>query len=113
VVTTQDCVRRLALALPQVTEQDHHGISSFRVGNTVFATVPDDDHVRFMVEQGQILEAVADNPGVCQPFYWGRRLACVVVHTPSAEPELIADLLRAAWTRKASKHPSQPLPGNR
>ena len=109
-MTTQERVRRLALALPQVTEQDHHGISSFRVGNAIFATMPDDDHVRFMVEQGQILAAVAENPGVCQPFYWGRRLACVVVHTPSAEPELIADLLSAAWTRKAPKRLSQPQP---
>jgi len=32
------------------------------------------------------------------------------VHTPSAEPELIADLLSAAWTRKAPKRLSQPQP---
>lgn len=30
----------LALALPEVTEADHHGIISFRIAGRIFATVP-------------------------------------------------------------------------
>ena len=39
---------RMALSLPEATEEDHHGIPSFRVGNKIFATVPDDEHLRIM-----------------------------------------------------------------
>ena len=34
-----DDLRRLALALPEATEQDHHGKPSFRVGGKIFATL--------------------------------------------------------------------------
>jgi hypothetical protein len=33
--------RRLALSFAEVTEEDHHGIPSFRVRGKIFATVPD------------------------------------------------------------------------
>jgi hypothetical protein len=29
-------------------------------------------------DDAAILASVAENPGVCAPFYWGRRLACVL-----------------------------------
>jgi hypothetical protein len=60
-------VRRLALALPEATEQDHHGMVSFRVDKKIFATVPDAEHVRIMVSEPEILAAVAENPLVCEP----------------------------------------------
>ena len=31
----RDTVRRLALAMPEATEADHHGIPSFRVGKSI------------------------------------------------------------------------------
>jgi hypothetical protein len=96
-------VRRLALALPEATEQDHHGMASFRVGNKIFATVPDADHIRIMVDETEILAAVAENPLVCEPMYWGKRLACVAVDTRKANPALLSELLMEAWRRKAPK----------
>ena len=42
--------RRLALSFAEVTEEDHHGIPSFRVLGKIFATVPDDAHVRVMLD---------------------------------------------------------------
>ncbi len=100
-MTTHESVRRFALALPEATEQDHHGMVSFRVGTRIFATVPDDDHVRIMVDESEILAAVAENPRVCEPFYWGKRLSCVVVDTRTAPPQLVRELLTEAWRRKA------------
>ena len=43
---TPDEARRLALALPESAEQDHHGFPSFRIRGRIFATLPDDTHVR-------------------------------------------------------------------
>ena len=34
--------RKIALTLPEATEEPYHGFSSFRVRNKVFATIPDD-----------------------------------------------------------------------
>ena len=76
---------------------------SFRVGTKIFATVPDGEHVRIMVDESEILAAVAEDPLACEPFYWGGRLACVVVNTRKAPPQLVSELLTEAWRRKAPK----------
>jgi hypothetical protein len=102
-MTSLGALRRLALSLPEVTEEDHHGMLSFRVTGKLFATVPDDEHVRIMLAEPEILAAVAENPEVCAPFYWGKRLACVVVSTRAAPRELVVELLTDAWRRKAPK----------
>jgi hypothetical protein len=114
-MTTQESLRGFALALPEATEQDHHGMVSFRVGNKIFATVPDHEHIRIMVDESEILAAAAENPLACEPFYWGKRLACVVVDIRKARPGLVTELLTEAWLRKASKrlaegfgHPQDP-----
>jgi len=76
---------------------------SFRVGGKIFATVPDGEHIRIMLDESEILAAVAENPLVCEPFYWGKRLSCVVVNTRKARPELLSELLTEAWLGKAPK----------
>jgi hypothetical protein len=100
-VTTVNQARKLALALPEATEQDHHGMASFRVRGKIFATVPDDTHLRVMVDEMEIRAAVAENPEACEEFYWGKRLACVVVDLGRATPQLAGELLVEAWARKA------------
>ncbi len=100
-MTTLAQARRLALALPEATEEDHHDITSFRVRGKIFATVPDDTHLRVMVDEMEIRAAVAENPKACQEFYWGKRLACVVVDLKLARLPLVRDLLTDAWIRKA------------
>lgn len=96
-------VRQAALALPEATEQDHHGMDSFRVRGKIFATVPDDDHVRVMVDESAILAAIEEHPAACEAFYWGKRLSCVVVALPVAPRGLVRELLTEAWLRKAPK----------
>jgi hypothetical protein len=95
--------RALALALPETGVQDHHGMDSFRVRGKIFATVPDEDHIRIMVAEEEILAAVAEDPAACAPFYWGARLACVVVTLGAADAALVEELLTEAWRRKAPK----------
>ncbi len=93
--------RNLALSLPEVTEQDHHGMNSFRVRNKIFATVPDDEHIRIMVDEHETLAAVAEDPTSYDAFYWGARLACLVVDLRAAERDRVRELLTEAWLRKA------------
>jgi hypothetical protein len=100
-VTTLGQVREMALALPETTEEAHHDMSSFRVRGRIFATVPDDTHLRVMVDEMEIRAAVAANPDVCQELYWGKRLAAVVVDLKRAKPFVVKDLLTDAWIRKA------------
>jgi hypothetical protein len=98
---TVDEARGLALSLPQVTEQDHHGMASFRIRGRIFATVPDDQHLRVMVDEDEIHAAVSEDPAVFHDFYWGTRLACLVVDLAGASPQQVQELLSEAWLRKA------------
>ena len=102
-MTTLQRARALALALPGATEADHHGITSFRVGGRIFATVPDVGHIRIMVDESEIRAAAAENPDICEPFYWGKRLASVVVSLKPASAALVHELLTEAWIRKAPR----------
>lgn len=72
-------VRRVAFALPEVTEEPHHEMASFRVRGKIIATVPDPEHLRLMLDEHEIRAASSENPQSFHEFYWGNRLACLVV----------------------------------
>ena len=96
-------VRKVALALPEAVEQDHHGRPSFRVAGKIFATLWDQTHMNVMLDEPGILTAVQGNPYSCAEFWWGKRLAAVRVNLDHAEAALVADLLADAWEGKAPK----------
>lgn len=100
---TLEEARELALSLAETTGQDHHGIASWRVRGKIFATVPDGDHVRVMVDIGDIRAVVAQYPDSCAEVWWGSRLACVAVDLRSAPSHLVKELLIDAWRRKAPR----------
>jgi hypothetical protein len=102
-----------ALTLPEAVEQDHHGMASFRVRGRIFATVPDEDHLRIMVDEGEIRAAVADDPEAFAAFWWGSRLACVVVDLRRAPDDHVRELLTEAWRRKAPKRLARAFEGER
>jgi hypothetical protein len=88
------------LALPGVTEADHHGRRSFRVGGgTVLATVPADGVLHVMVGE-DLARAVAAQPGV-ELLWWGQRLSGVRVELAEVEAALVEELLLDAWERRA------------
>ena len=93
--------RRLALALPEATEQDHHGRPSFRVRGRIFATLWDEHHMNVMVDEGGIMTAAQSRPDVCSEVFWGKRLAAVRVDLRRADAGLVRELLTDAWERKA------------
>lgn len=100
---TSSELRAIALSLPEVAEQDHHGMNSFRVRGRIFATVPDAEHLRIMASEEEIRAAVAAAPATYAPLYFGGRLACVVAELSSAEVGRLRELLLDAWLRKAPR----------
>lgn len=60
---TADDARRLALALGEVVERDHHGRPSFRVAGRIFATLWD----------GQTMNVMLDEPGIHSADAWELR----------------------------------------
>jgi hypothetical protein len=105
-----DDARRLALALPEATEQDHHGRPSFRVNNKIFATLWDARQMNVMLDEPGILTAVQDHPW-CAERWWGKRLAAVAVDLERADVSALADLLADAWGGKAPKRLSADRDG--
>lgn len=98
-----DEARRIALSLPEVVEQDHHGRPSFRIARRIFATLWDEDHMNVMVDEPGILTAVQENPETCQEVWWGKRLAAVRVTLSATDPALLTDLLTDAYEGKARR----------
>jgi hypothetical protein len=100
-----DTVRGLALALPETTEEDHHGRPSFRVRGKIFATlhVP---HERAMLKlpRAEQLAVSEAHPGVFAPVpgYWGER-GSTLVELPGADEAELAELVEEAWRHAAPK----------
>ena len=95
--------RRLALALPEAVEQDHHGRPSFRVAGKIFATLWDESHMNVMLDEGGILTATQSDPRAYEEVWWGKKLAAVRVSLPRAEKDALAQLLAEAWELRAPK----------
>ncbi|MGY1606100.1 hypothetical protein [Geodermatophilus sp. SYSU D00700] len=95
---TEDDVRALALALPEVTEAEHHGRPSFRLGTAVLATLWAPGILDVVVGES---EARAAEGGAVSLLWWGERLSGVQVDLTRADEALVADLLDDAWTRRA------------
>ncbi len=109
-VTSPEQARRLALALPEAAESDHHGRPSFRVAGKIFATLWDEDHMNVMLDEPGILTAVTHLPEACAEVRWGKRLAAVRVTLEAVEPDQLAELLTDAWERRAPRR-LVPSPG--
>jgi hypothetical protein len=96
-------VRRLALSLPEATEQPHFHLNSFRVKGKIFATVaPDGSYMNVFVadEQREIMVRVA--PKAYETLMWGKT-GYLHVHLARAKARDVKMLLRAAWELKAPK----------
>jgi hypothetical protein len=100
---TAEDARRLALALPEAFEQDHHGRPSFRVAGKIFATLWDERTMNVMLDKPGIHTAVTEHPEWCSERYWGKRLAAVAVDLPGAPEHELRELLSDAWERKAGR----------
>jgi hypothetical protein len=96
-------VRRLALSLPEATEEPHFHLSSFRVKGKIFATVaPDGSYLNVFCDDEQREVMVTVDPKTYESLKWGK-IAYLHVHLVAAKARDVKTLLRAAWERKAPK----------
>ena len=82
--------RRLALTLPEASEQSHMGHPDFRVRGKIFATLAYPDEARAMVklqhEQQDALTRARPEMFAPVPGGWGRRGATYVTLSAADEP---------------------------
>ncbi len=97
----EEDARRVALGFPDAVERDHHGSPSFRGAKRIFATLPDPDHLHVILDEEDILAAVAEWPTWCEEKWWGKKLAALRVALPDADPAIVAELLEDAWRQRA------------
>ena len=100
----QSHVQRLALALPEATQEPHHHRTSYRVRGKIFATaVPDEEFLNVMLGECA-REPIMDIYSNCvEPLYWGRKIMGVRVNLLNATPDIVAELLQLAWREKAPR----------
>ena len=96
--------RKYALSLPEVTEEPHHHMGSFRVRGKIFTTLPPGDaHLHIFIDDERRQLAVAMNPEACEDLSWGKRVVGVRVRLAACEQDFVEELLESAWRRKAPK----------
>jgi hypothetical protein len=99
-----DQARRFAMSLPEVTEQPHHDMSSFRVRGKIFVTVPpDEEHLHVFVDEPGITASVAEDPTAFEPLQWGNQVRGVRVNLAAAPADRVQELIEESWRRKAPK----------
>jgi hypothetical protein len=98
---TREEARRIALALPEAIEQDHHGRPSFRVAGKIFATLWSQTELNVMLGEEEVIATVEREPTVCSSVRWGKRLTAVRINLRAASDDLVEDLLAEAWASKA------------
>jgi hypothetical protein len=102
-------VRRLALALPEVTEAPHFDMAGFRVNGKLFATVPpDNDRVHVFLDADEVAAYCAEYPEAVAELWWGRKLSGCRVHLAAADAALMHELLVMAWRRRAPRRLLNP-----
>lgn len=97
-------VRKLALALPEATEEPHHHRTSFRVRGKIFATAdPAENFLNVMVGETEREPLLNIYSNCLEPLYWGKKLMGVRVNLLEATPDIVAELLKLAWSDKAPR----------
>jgi hypothetical protein len=94
-------VRALALALPEVVEQDHHGRPSFRVAGRIFATLWTPEALNVFVDDDQARAVAETHPATCSELFWGGALRGVRLDLTRVDAGLAGELLADAWARRA------------
>lgn len=101
---TVDDIRKIALALPETTEEPHFKYDSYRVHGKIFATLPPDGaHLHVFVDDERRELALAMFPEIYEKLWWGKKPVGLKVALQHADRDDVRDLLRSAWAYKAPK----------
>lgn len=97
-------VRKLALALPDTTEEAHHNFGSFRVRGKIFVTIPPGGellHIFLPEEKREV--ALALDPEFLEPVMWGTKVLGVRAHLPRARKATVLQLVQDAYHYKSAQ----------
>lgn len=97
-------VRKVAVALPDTTEEPHHNFGSFRVRGKIFVTIPPGGellHVFLPDEKREL--AMALDPEFLEPVVWGSKVLGVRVHLPRAKKSTVLELVQQAYEYKSTE----------
>ena len=101
---TLNDARRIAMSLPEVTEEPHHESTSFRVKGKIFATAPPGgEHLHVFVAEEDREQALHVNPDCVDKLWWGGKVRGLRVVLQAAKKPVVAELLGKAWRQKAPK----------
>ena len=97
-------VRKLAMSLPEVTEEPHFQYSSFRVRGKIFVTVPPgNEHIHIFVGEALREPALAIHSAFLEKLTWGAKVIGLRVTLAKATPSVVKQLVKQAWEGKAPK----------
>ena len=100
-----NAIRKIALAMPEETEEPHFDLTSFRVNKKIFATA-NQGIPRCMVKLSPELQSAmaAAHPGIVTPVpgTWGLQ-GSTWIATDKAPASLLKDLIASAWAGVASR----------
>jgi hypothetical protein len=97
-------IRQFALSLPEVTEQPHHHYSSFRVRGRIFVTAPPEEtHIHVFVDEEDREQALVLHADFLEKLSWGGKVVGLRIVLARADKDVVTDLIRRAWRRKAPK----------
>jgi hypothetical protein len=100
-------VRKVALSLPDTTEEPHHNFGSFRVRGKIFVTIPPGGellHIFLPEEQREL--ALAMDPEFLEPVHWGSKVLGVRAKLPLARKATVLNLVRQAYAFKVERGPT-------
>jgi YjbR len=70
-----ETARQFALSLPEVTEEPHFQMASFRIRGKIFATAPPgDEFLHLFVDEQQREQLFALEPDCCEKLWWGKKV---------------------------------------
>jgi hypothetical protein len=95
-------VRKVALSLPEVTEQDHWGKPSFRVKGRIFATMQPEAKTVNLLKLAPEEQDMVVGEKAFKILAWGKQ-PYVQVDLATVDAALFEELLVTCWRRVAPK----------
>ncbi|MGW0482678.1 MmcQ/YjbR family DNA-binding protein [Nonomuraea sp. NPDC003214] len=109
-MSTEDDVRRLATALPEVTERISYGTPAFYVAGKIFARVHEEPGVlvcwRASLDEREALVQADPDTFFTTDHYAGH--ASVLVRLDRVDAEELSELLAEAWEARAPRRLRKP-----